>query len=70
ELEITDVNNDYIARGEMTHAVLDGWWTDAGTFESLQEASNLVRQHGANKPENEPGVSHPSLGAVAGRGRR
>jgi glucose-1-phosphate thymidylyltransferase len=49
ELEITDVNNAYIERGEMTWEELDGWWTDAGTFESLQRASNLVADTGANK---------------------
>ena len=49
ELEITDVNNYYIDRGEMTWAELDGWWTDAGTFESLLLASNLVAKSGANK---------------------
>jgi glucose-1-phosphate thymidylyltransferase len=49
ELEITDVNNHYINRGEMTWNELDGWWTDAGTFESLLRASNLVAQSGANK---------------------
>jgi glucose-1-phosphate thymidylyltransferase len=42
EMEITDVNNAYIAEGTMTHANLDGWWTDAGTFESLLRANNLV----------------------------
>ena len=42
ELEITDVNNHYIRGGEMTYEILDGWWTDAGTFESLLRASNLV----------------------------
>jgi glucose-1-phosphate thymidylyltransferase len=42
ELEITDVNNVFIERGDMTYSVLDGWWTDAGTFESLLKASNLV----------------------------
>jgi len=42
ELEITDVNNAYIAEGTMTFALLDGWWTDAGTFESLLRANNLV----------------------------
>jgi glucose-1-phosphate thymidylyltransferase len=52
ELEITDVNNYYIERVEMTSAVLEGWWTDAGTFESLQRASNLVAQTGANKLTN------------------
>ncbi len=49
ELEITDVNNHYIRRGEMTWNELDGWWTDAGTFESLMLASNLVAKSGANK---------------------
>ncbi|MDQ3753613.1 MAG: sugar phosphate nucleotidyltransferase, partial [Acidobacteriota bacterium] len=51
ELEITDVNNAYIERGEMTWDELDGWWTDAGTFESLLHASQLVAQSGANKME-------------------
>ncbi|HKY32945.1 MAG TPA: sugar phosphate nucleotidyltransferase [Candidatus Polarisedimenticolia bacterium] len=67
ELEITDVNNDYIARGEMSWAMLDGWWTDAGTFESLHEAGNLVRQYRANNPEIVPGVPHPSLRTEQGR---
>ena len=48
ELEITDVNNDYLRRGTLTHDVLDGWWTDAGTFESLHRASTFVAQGGAN----------------------
>jgi len=48
ELEITDVNNAYLARGELTHEILRGWWTDAGTFESLHRASNLVARTGAN----------------------
>jgi glucose-1-phosphate thymidylyltransferase len=51
ELEITDVNNAYIERGEMTWDELEGWWTDAGTFESLLYASNLVAESGANKTE-------------------
>ncbi|MEC8494979.1 MAG: sugar phosphate nucleotidyltransferase, partial [Planctomycetota bacterium] len=42
ELEITDVNNWYIQDGTMTFEVLEGWWTDAGTFESLHHASTLV----------------------------
>lgn len=53
ELEITDVNNAYIERGEMTWEELNGWWTDAGTFESLLRASNLVAETGANKLELE-----------------
>ncbi len=42
ELEITDVNNAYIEKGQMTYDILDGWWTDAGTFDSLLRANNLV----------------------------
>jgi glucose-1-phosphate thymidylyltransferase len=42
ELEITDVNNAYIREGTMTYAHLEGWWTDAGTFDSLVRAGNLV----------------------------
>lgn len=49
ELEITDVNNWYIEDGTMTADVLDGWWTDAGTFDSLLSASQLVSDTGANK---------------------
>jgi glucose-1-phosphate thymidylyltransferase len=49
ELEITDVNNAYIERGQMTYDVLQGWWSDAGTFDSLRRASNLVAETGANK---------------------
>jgi glucose-1-phosphate thymidylyltransferase len=44
ELEITDVNNAYIRRGLMQHDVIEGWWTDAGTFESLFRANQLVRE--------------------------
>lgn len=49
ELEITDVNNEYIRRGTLTYDYLEGWWTDAGTFDSLLRASNLVAERGANK---------------------
>ena len=49
ELEITDVNNFYIEEGTLTYDKLDGWWTDAGTFESLLRANNLVAETGANK---------------------
>jgi glucose-1-phosphate thymidylyltransferase len=51
ELEITDVNNHYINRNEMTWSELDGWWTDAGTFDSLLRASNMIAESGANKVE-------------------
>lgn len=47
ELEITDVNNIYIDRGEMQYDIMEGWWTDAGTFESLLRASNLVSRNEA-----------------------
>ena len=50
ELEITDVNNVYIERGLMTWDLLEGWWTDAGTFESLSLAGHLVAQTGINTP--------------------
>ena len=51
ELEITDVNNAYIETGQLTWEVLDGWWTDAGTIDSLLLANQLVAQTGANKLE-------------------
>ena len=47
ELEITDVNNAYIAEGAMEFSYIDGWWTDAGTFESLLRASRLVAESSA-----------------------
>ncbi len=42
ELEISDVNNMYIQRNELSYSFLNGWWTDAGTFESLEFATELV----------------------------
>jgi len=44
ELEITDVNNTYIKKGKMDAKILDGFWSDAGTFESLFRASELIRK--------------------------
>ncbi|MCS6873833.1 MAG: sugar phosphate nucleotidyltransferase [Pyrinomonadaceae bacterium] len=55
ELEITDVNNRYIEWGEMTWSELEGWWTDAGTFDSLLRASNLVAKTGANNLDMKAG---------------
>ena len=49
ELEITDVNNMYLEEETLTHSILDGWWTDAGTFDSLRRATGLVAESGANK---------------------
>ncbi len=54
ELEITDVNNYYLKRGDLTHTELDGWWTDAGTVESLHRAANLVAEGGANLVDGKP----------------
>ncbi|MGH7146389.1 MAG: sugar phosphate nucleotidyltransferase [Nitrospiraceae bacterium] len=49
ELEITDVNNAYIKDDQLTWDLLEGWWTDAGTIESLHRANQLVAKTGANK---------------------
>jgi glucose-1-phosphate thymidylyltransferase len=59
EFEITDVNNSYIAEGSLTSSILEGWWTDAGTFESLLRANNLVAQTGACKTD-QTGISSAS----------
>ena len=56
EYEITDVNNSYIAEGTLTYSVMQGWWTDAGTLESLWRASNLVREK-AKRAEQVPAVA-------------
>lgn len=42
ELEITDVNNVYAQSGQLEYDMLQGWWTDAGTFESLHQAGSLI----------------------------
>jgi glucose-1-phosphate thymidylyltransferase len=49
ELEITDVNNWYLRQADLGYEMLRGWWTDAGTFEALHRAGNLVAKTGANK---------------------
>lgn len=59
ELEITDVNMAYVTRGDLEHDTLEGWWTDAGTFESLHRAQVLVAEGGANHFE-EPAHSEAS----------
>ncbi len=68
ELEITDVNNAYIARGDMTWDELDGWWTDAGTFESLLHASQLVAKTGANKMDAADSVATTTTTTTAAAG--
>jgi glucose-1-phosphate thymidylyltransferase len=65
ELEITDVNNAYIREGTMTFSFLDGWWTDAGTFDSLLRAANLVAQSAAKEP-----VAAGPVAAAAEAGKR
>lgn len=52
ELEITDVNNAYIQKGEMSFDILEGWWTDAGTFESLFRAGLLMSEKMEKYSEN------------------
>ncbi len=60
ELEITDVNNAYLQRGDLTYEVLEGWWTDAGTFESLHRASCWVAEGGANHLDMMGRASRPA----------
>jgi glucose-1-phosphate thymidylyltransferase len=71
ELEITDVNNWYIRRHELSYAILDGWWTDAGTFESLYRASQLVANTDGGRSGRgaRPGPASRRRPAAA-RGRR
>lgn len=64
KLDITDLTNVYIRRGDLTYDILEGWWTDAGTFESLHKVNCLVARGGANKVD-EPAVlptGHVPLG--------
>jgi glucose-1-phosphate thymidylyltransferase len=61
ELEITDVNNAYIREGTMSFSYLDGWWTDAGTFDSLLRAANLVASV-AQKKTGESELTEAAVG--------
>jgi glucose-1-phosphate thymidylyltransferase len=65
-LEITDVNNAYIREGAMSFSFLDGWWTDAGTFDSLLRAANLVAQSAEKKKMEipDPGAGDSLEGTV------
>jgi len=63
ELEITDVNNAFIAEGTMSFGYLDGWWTDAGTFDSLLRAANLVKETPGRKRVSQPA---PAMAGVGG----
>jgi len=64
ELEITDVNNWYLGQGALGYEILRGWWTDAGTFEALHRAGNLVVRTGANK------LDTPRRATAGARARR
>ena len=44
EFEITDVNNLYLREGHLSYDIIEGGWTDAGTFESLWRATKMVRE--------------------------
>jgi glucose-1-phosphate thymidylyltransferase len=57
ELEITDVNNRYIGWGELQWERLDGWWTDAGTIESLHRAALLVAEGAGRRGEDSEEVT-------------
>jgi glucose-1-phosphate thymidylyltransferase len=67
ELEITDVNNAYIERGDMTYAIVDGWWSDAGTFDSLLRATILVASQFEGNPEEIPAAAIQSSAAILRR---
>ena len=66
ELEITDINNMYLEEETLTYSILEGWWTDAGTFESLRRASNLVAETAANKMS----APDPPKARLRSRGRK
>jgi glucose-1-phosphate thymidylyltransferase len=69
ELEITDLNNSYLSEGTLSYSVLDGWWTDAGTFESLRLATNLVAESAArqqSKAEREAPAPGAKVSAASG----
>ena len=62
ELEITDVNNAYLKRDELSYSVLDGWWTDSGTFDSLLRANNLVaKKEGNDKCQDKSKIPNPNV---------
>jgi glucose-1-phosphate thymidylyltransferase len=59
EYEITDINNSYIDEGTLTHSIMQGWWTDAGTFESLWHASNMVREKSLRAGQSQAAAGEP-----------
>jgi glucose-1-phosphate thymidylyltransferase len=67
ELEITDVNNAYIDREEMTYAIVEGWWSDAGTFDSLLRTNILVANQRSGNPEELPPAALEASAAILRR---
>ncbi|MBI4460096.1 MAG: NTP transferase domain-containing protein [Acidobacteria bacterium] len=61
ELEITDLNNSYLAEGKLSHSFLEGWWTDAGTFESLRLATNLIAETLSRKEPEAAWEEQPTI---------
>ena len=59
EYEITDINNSYISEGTLAHSIMQGWWTDAGTFESLWHASNMVREKARRTHNSQAAAGEP-----------
>ena len=62
ELEITDVNNAYIEGNQMTYDIVEGWWSDAGTFDSLLRSNILVASQSETEPEE---ISQAAIQASA-----
>jgi glucose-1-phosphate thymidylyltransferase len=61
ELEITDVNNFYLEEGKLTYDILDGWWTDAGTFESLLRANSMAARIGSNNSAEDDKINNRAV---------
>jgi glucose-1-phosphate thymidylyltransferase len=64
ELEITDVNNAYIQRDDLTYSIIDGWWSDAGTFDSLLRTNILVASQHEGDPEEMPQAALQSSASI------
>jgi glucose-1-phosphate thymidylyltransferase len=67
ELEITDVNNAYIERNQMTWEVIEGWWSDAGTFDSLLRANILVASTQTGNEQELPKAALQSSASILRR---
>jgi glucose-1-phosphate thymidylyltransferase len=65
ELEVTDINNMYLEEGTLTYSVLEGWWTDAGTFDSLRHATELVASSNGSKTKRKEDEHDDDLRSAA-----